>query len=227
MLYFFYGLAGSGKTYVGQWFAREYHYHFEDADQWLTTEMQEAIRKSEPFTQVMRDHYFEIIITNIKLLQMRYPNLVISQACYKEKNRQQLRDAFTDIQFILIEAQKSVLVNRLLIRKNEATLEYANQITRQFEPPVGNDIRINNDIDNDDAYLRDQFQQARKELLPQMILQEESQLIKSMALFESPVFHTISKSSATIDKSAHTDQMAKQIEFNTALARSRNISNIQ
>lgn len=227
MLYFFYGLAGSGKTYVGQWFAREYHFHFEDADQWLTTEMQAAISNSVPFTQAMRDHYFEIIITNIKSLQKRFPNLVISQACYKEKNRQQLRDAFTDLQFILIEAQKSVLVNRLLIRKSEATLEYANQITRQFEPPVGNVIRINNDIDNDDAYLRDQFEHIRQELQPQLMLQEESQLIKSMALFGSPIFHTIPKSSSSIDKAAHTDQMAKQIEFHTALARSRNISNIQ
>lgn len=158
MLYFFFGLAGSGKTYAGQRFAEDYGYHFEDADQWLTPEMQEAIQKAQPFTQAMRDRYFEIIIEKIKLLQKEYPDLVIAQACYKEKNRQQLREAFSDIQFVLINASKETLVRRLLIRKSEATLEYANQIARQFESPNEPVIQINNDLDYDDEYLRDQFE---------------------------------------------------------------------
>lgn len=226
MLYFFYGLAGSGKTYVGQWFAREYNYHFEDADQWLTTEMQEAIRNSQPFTQAMRDHYFDIIVANIKLLQNRYPNLVISQACYKEKNRQQLRDAFPDIQFILIEVQKSVLVNRLLIRKSEATLEYANQITRQFEAPVGNVIRINNDIDHDDEYLRDQCRQVLSKWIPQNIADNESQTSMAMTMFGNPVFRTLSKSPFVSTKQMHTDHLANDVE-STALSRSRRIAKVQ
>lgn len=191
MLYFFFGLAGSGKTYAGQRFAQEYGYHFEDADQWLTPEMQEAIQKAQPFTQAMRDRYFEIIIEKIMLLQKEYPDLVIAQACYKEKNRQQLREAFSDIQFVLINASKETLVRRLLIRKSEATLEYANQIAKQFESPKESVIQVNNDLDDDDDYLLDQFESMigctpldNKSTLKM----NDCVLAKALTLFGNPVF---------------------------------------
>jgi gluconate kinase len=153
MLYISFGLAGSGKTYFGKWFARAFNIHFEDADDWLTEEMRQCIQSGASFTQEMCDQYFQIVIQQIAMLKKVYPNIIISQAFYREKNRQDLLAAYPEAVFILIQTAESQLTKRLLERNNAVTLEYAQSIAKYFEKPQHSYIEINNSFDHDENAL--------------------------------------------------------------------------
>ncbi|HSB94870.1 MAG TPA: hypothetical protein VLC91_00365, partial [Spongiibacteraceae bacterium] len=59
---FLFGLAGGGKSYVGNLIGRLAGWRVYDADDDLTDEMKQALAEHRPFTPPMRDRFFEIVI---------------------------------------------------------------------------------------------------------------------------------------------------------------------
>ncbi len=130
-----FGLAASGKTYVGKILSENFNFHYEDADQWLSEEMRAFIQKQEIFSLSMLDDFTKIIIANIEKLSKIYPNLIISQALYRQKNREQIQQhySFELPKFIEITANDEIIHQRLLDRGDWVNSDYANDIHKFFE----------------------------------------------------------------------------------------------
>jgi len=136
MLLILFGLSGSGKNYVGRILRDEYGMHFYDADTDLTPAMQDAIRDQRVIPDAARDAFFQRLVERIEELRKREENLVVSQAIYKEKHREQILRSFPDAQFVWVRAPLDVIAQRLARRTdNPATLAYAEKILSIFEPP--------------------------------------------------------------------------------------------
>lgn len=136
MIVFLFGQAGVGKNYVGKILAAQFGYYFWDADLALTPEMKVSIARKEIFTQEMRDHFTQIIIQNTQTLSLNHEKLVVAQALYKEKNRNQLVEAFPQAKFILVDADSEKIFERLNKRNNAIDRAYAEKIRTQFEKPL-------------------------------------------------------------------------------------------
>src|ERR1700722_6120517 len=98
MLIILFGLSGSGKNFVADILANRFNFHFFDADSVLPQEMRDCIKQKNMFTQAMRDRFTETIKTNISHLERIHENknLVVAQALYKEKNRNEIQEAFPE-----------------------------------------------------------------------------------------------------------------------------------
>lgn len=145
MIIVLFGQSGAGKTFIGDIFAKESHYYFWDADQGLPPIMRETLQNKQLFTQAMRDQFTQVIIEKITELHQQYPNLVIAQALYKEKNREQIRKVFPEAKFIYVKSQEEIINARLQNRNNQIDVNYAEKIRINFEAPnLQHDVLINN-----------------------------------------------------------------------------------
>lgn len=146
MIIVIFGLAASGKTYIGKILSKNFNFHYEDADQWLSEEMHLFIEKRKIFSLKMLEDFTKIIIANIEKLSKIYPNLIISQALYRQKNREQIQQYFLSepINFIQITANNQTINQRLLERGDWVNSNYANDIHKFFEPMPNVQVIENN-----------------------------------------------------------------------------------
>ena len=148
MIYFLYGLAGAGKSYVGRVIAEQYGYHFWEGDDALTPEMRQCLTTGQSFTQKMRDEFSEKLEKEIYALQQQINKpLIIAQGLYKQKNRDKLKQAFPNIHFVQITADWPVIAKRLESRKSGMTVTYATAAAKFFEP--GEEKQIDNNPNQD------------------------------------------------------------------------------
>lgn len=178
----FFGLPGVGKSFVGGVWENlfgDYHY---DADQDLMPEMQRAIKEKKPFTPEMRERYYLKVIRQIERLCKKHLNFIFSQALFKRKYRDQLRENFP--QLVLVEVQASNHVAKIRIIKRvklqqkgkkksfsnhqEVTLEYVKKIRKYYEQPAGDEavFVLNNNTDNDQN-LNQKLKKLRDKVLHQ------------------------------------------------------------
>lgn len=145
MIIIVFGLAASGKTYVGQVINRYFDFHHEDADQWLSGDMKQYISEKKVFTLGMLESLTSSIIANIERLTSKYKNVVISQALYREKNRETLKQHFSskDLVFFQVDADDDVIYQRLVQRGDWVMPDYAASM-RLFFQPMKEAVVINN-----------------------------------------------------------------------------------
>lgn len=145
MLVFLFGLAGVGKNYVGEVISKHLQYKFVDADIWLTQGMLQAIKNKQLFTQDMLDNFIDIIIDNTqKLMQENPQGLIIAQALYRQKNRIKIQNTFPQANMIQVSAEHDIIIKRLASRGDHVPPDYAQLISKYFEPPLNNIILDNN-----------------------------------------------------------------------------------
>lgn len=157
MLIILFGLAGSGKNFVANILQHHFNYFFWDADDALTIDMTQSIINKKSFTQTMRDKLTQRIIHKITSLATQHPNLVITQALYKEKNRLTISQQFPQAIFILVKANQDVIGQRLQSRGDLISDSYAQHIAANFEEPsLPHQIIIN---DSDQAHVIEQIHQ--------------------------------------------------------------------
>ena len=150
-----FGLPGTGKTYVGKVLEKYFGYYFYEGDNDLTPEMKEAIKVQRVFTDQMRDRYFKILISKVQDLGSRIKNLVVAQTFIKEKYRVALLKKIPETKFILIETNKSVRENRLILRKDyPLDLEYARIMEKNFDEPNIDHQVIINDEDGEENIIK-------------------------------------------------------------------------
>lgn len=147
MIIILFGLSGAGKNFVGELLQNEFGYYYWDADQALSEEMQQHITQKKAFTQSMRDELVHIVINKIAQLKPLYPNVVISQALYKEQNRAQLQKAYPDIKMFYVQANSDLITQRLMKRNGLVNVHYAKKIAVNFEIPQQPDAIIRNNGD--------------------------------------------------------------------------------
>jgi gluconate kinase len=148
---FLYGLAGSGKNFVGDLFAELAGWHVYHADEDLTDELKQARDERRSFTDEMRDRYFEIVADRIIELSAHHKNLVVTQGAYKFRHREYVYSRVPGIEFICVSANDELRVLRLKGRGDATTPEYEALIRSNFESPKsGSKIIWNNE---DAAYV--------------------------------------------------------------------------
>jgi gluconate kinase len=95
----------------------------------------------------MRQKYFDIVLQKTDFLLKRNEKVVVTQALIKESNRRQIFAALPEIRFIHVTAAVNNINQRLRIRDNWVSIEYANKIRTIFEEPEMSHINIDNNRD--------------------------------------------------------------------------------
>jgi len=157
MLIILFGLAGSGKNFVGEIFQSEFGFDWLDGDDYLTADMQLAIEQQQSFTQNMRDEFTQELIKKITEKKINSENLVVTQALYKEKNREQIISAFPEAKLIQVVAEDEQMQSRIQDRNNNISFFYAEKIKHNFEVPRSITKKIKNNFDRN--MIVDQIEQ--------------------------------------------------------------------
>lgn len=144
---FLFGLAGGGKSYVGNLIARLAGWHVYHADDDLTAEMKLALAERRPFTEPMRDRFFAIVIEKILALQKRHAKLVVTQAVYKQRHRDLLSTSIPNLELVCVTAADAVIWQRIKNRDEGITVESAAALRADFEIPASDCKVIVNDSD--------------------------------------------------------------------------------
>lgn len=150
----FFGIAGAGKSFAGRALAEGLGYHHYELDQDLTPAMRVAIAENRPFTEEMRDEFFEVVVQRIRDVLREHPRTVFTQGVYKERHRKFLRERVPGLESIWVTAPSPSILSRLLRRGDSVSAEYAALIERNFEPPQDGLILPNDDCSPADCCAR-------------------------------------------------------------------------
>ncbi|QIF02799.1 hypothetical protein [Roseimicrobium sp. ORNL1] len=151
-----FGKIGSGKSYAGELFQREFGLAYHDADRDLPEAMKEAIRNHRPTTEEMRDDFVRVIIERIHQLSQEHQHFCIAQALFKNRHRQRILAEFPELQMVWVRSDESLSDARLENRIGHvASLYYAQMVNPNFEEPTHRHLVIENT--GDDSTLLDQM----------------------------------------------------------------------
>lgn len=137
-IYFLFGKAGAGKTYVGNLMQSHFNAIHFDADKLLTREMKDFIAQGKQFTQEMVNVYMTRIKEKINFFYTNITDnsaVVITQAAYRNINRLDILTAFPQIIFVLIHAESEICLMRIETRNHGVTVPYAKAMEAYFELP--------------------------------------------------------------------------------------------
>ena len=151
-LLFFFGLAGSGKTFCGNLISARLGYHCYDLDADCTPAMRAAISEGQPFTDEMRDEFFTIVSGRIRELRETHQKVLVMQAAYKERHRAFVASEHPGVALVWVDAPDELITQRLQARGDAVSAEYATKIRANFQPPsVG--PRLVNDVADPEQVL--------------------------------------------------------------------------
>lgn len=144
---FLFGLAGSGKSFVGDLIGAQAGWHVYHADDDLTDEMRQALAERRPFTAPMRDRFFALIVGKIRDLQRVHARLVVTQAVYKRQHRDFLLANIPDMELVCIAADDATIIRRINARRDGIALDSAAALRADFEAPVAGTRIVDNSGD--------------------------------------------------------------------------------
>jgi gluconokinase len=150
----FYGLAGAGKNFVADLVGTQTGCFVYHADADLTPAIQRAITAQEPLTMEMRDEYFYIVAGKILELIKIHPRVAVTQATYKARHRQYLKDRIPGLETVCVTAPDDVIMARLAARGDAVTPDYATRLRAAFEPPGEGEKVLFNDKGAGEALAR-------------------------------------------------------------------------
>jgi gluconate kinase len=137
MLLVLFGLPGSGKSYIGKLLETEYGFYHYEGDKDIMPSIRAIIRQNRPVPEPLREAHFEKVCTRIASFKTIHPNLVVTRALTKEKDRKQILGCFPEAKFIWVQADLPLINSRLVKRKDHLVNEfYAASAIRLFEPPA-------------------------------------------------------------------------------------------
>ena len=160
LIWLFFGLAGSGKSHVGELIGRTLGWPLYHADDDITPAMRQALAEARPFTDAMRDEYFRRLVQRIT--QCRQPGrpLLVTQGVYKQRHRDLLSEQLPNLIPVWVFAPPQLIQQRLSERRDGVQLTSAAALVQDFEPPPATTLRINND--GDDTHIITQFDACRR-----------------------------------------------------------------
>lgn len=145
---FFFGLAGAGKTHVGQLVSRMSGRFFYDADDDISDEMKLALAENRPFTEAMREVFFPRVVTRIRELQQQHKTLVVTQGVYKQRHRDYLLREVPAMAMVCVTCNEALLQQRLAARPQGISSASAAALLADFELPSPGMPVIHNDGDD-------------------------------------------------------------------------------
>jgi gluconokinase len=144
---FLFGLAGAGKTHVGQLVSQLSGRFFYDADADISEAMKQALAEQRPFTEAMRDDFFPRVVERIRQLQKTHGALVVTQGVYKQRHRDYLEQALPQMQLLCVQCTAPLLQQRLAHRTHGISPDSAAALLADFETPAPHLPIIHNDTD--------------------------------------------------------------------------------
>lgn len=134
MLLVIFGLAGVGKNYVGEVLAQDFGFAVYDADQDLTPEIIEIIKKGELPGDGARGYYFKLVADKTEKLLPEHKNLAVTQMFRCEKDRVDFLRRFPAARFVLVEADQDKVLNRLGRRQDHLiSARFGRRLMSDFE----------------------------------------------------------------------------------------------
>lgn len=166
MLIILFGLAGAGKSYIGNTMQKVLKIPFYDGDVDVPLRMKAALANKQKITTTMRDEFFEILFKNVEKELQKQPTLIVSQTFLKDKYRKQAMERFSNVVFVLVQAFPKVREQRLARR---ATLipvsgHYAKNMDRRFQQPTVPYLLITNNKEGDSEIIL-QIEALKKQVL--------------------------------------------------------------
>lgn len=147
---FFFGLAGAGKTYVGQLVGSKAGWMVYDADEDISDEMKYALAHQQPFTEAMRAEYFPRIATKIRSLHQQHCHLIVTQGVYKQRYRDELMQMIPAMEMLCVTSSPEIVRQRLALRPQGISVASAQALIADFEMPTANIRIIENNGDDGD-----------------------------------------------------------------------------
>jgi gluconokinase len=110
------GVAGSGKSTVGQLLAEKVGWRFHDADDFHPPRNREKMRRGIPLDDNDRDPWLHAIRTSIVESLIRKQNAIYACSALKQVYRQFLK-VNEDVKFIYLKGPQALIADRLAKRK--------------------------------------------------------------------------------------------------------------
>jgi gluconokinase len=138
------GVAGAGKTTIGQLLAAQLHWFFADADAYHSPANVAKMRAGVPLTDEEREPWLETLRTLISGWIASGQNAVLACSALKHSYRERLRVG-TETQFVYLKVSPEILRERLRARHGHYMTEkmLASQLATLEEPQHA--IAVNGD----------------------------------------------------------------------------------
>lgn len=90
-VYIFFGEMGSGKSYCGSQYAEKHEFKFFEGDSVVTPRMLERVSKFKAISEDILEEYMDVLADSIVDQMVDCDHLVVSQALYRNKDRESLK----------------------------------------------------------------------------------------------------------------------------------------
>ncbi len=136
------GVAGSGKSTVGQLLAQTLGYPFLEGDDFHQAEAKALMASGTPLSSILRQQWVDRLATTLAAQAKTGHSCVLSYSGLIARQRQQLRSAGQHVQFIYLQGTAELLAKRLACRSNHympASLlqsQLDSMQSSEFEPDV-------------------------------------------------------------------------------------------
>ena len=112
MVIIVFGVAGAGKTTIGELLAQELHWKFYDADDFHPPVNIEKMERGEPLTDEDRQPWLESLRETIKRSLAANENAVLACSALKRKYRERLR-INTGVKFVFLHGSRARIAEQL------------------------------------------------------------------------------------------------------------------
>jgi carbohydrate kinase (thermoresistant glucokinase family) len=116
MVVVIWGVAGVGKTTVGELLARELGWKFYEADEFIPPANIEKMNRGEPLTDEDRQPWLQRLRERIEQSLDANENAVLACSALKRKYRDQLRVS-PEVKFVFLRAERARILEQLKTRR--------------------------------------------------------------------------------------------------------------
>jgi gluconokinase len=110
------GIAGSGKTTVGEVLARRLGWSFYDGDDFHSAHNREKMRRGEPLTEEDRSPWLEELHELISRCEREHRNTVLACSALKQKYREMLTGDSREVRLVYLKGARDLIERRLNAR---------------------------------------------------------------------------------------------------------------
>jgi gluconokinase len=110
------GVAGSGKTTIGQALGRALGCSFYDSDDFHSTSAKEKMAKGIGLTDEDREPWLKELSSQMKVWESQNPQTILACSALKQKYRDQLAQAAL-VEWVYLKGNKALIAERLKVRQ--------------------------------------------------------------------------------------------------------------
>jgi gluconokinase len=110
------GVAGSGKTTVGEVLAQRLGWRFYDGDDFHSARNRDKMRRGEPLTEEDREPWLEALRELITRCEREGENAVLACSALKRAYREELTGGSREVRLVYLKGPRDLIARRLAAR---------------------------------------------------------------------------------------------------------------